>query len=139
MKKIPFALLFLTILIFGCKSDKKDVAPADLESTWELVELNGNPVNSEDFQQRGPFIQLDTSRSRMNGFTGCVDIRADFNLNTDKGTIKFRRVLRATKTCKNSIDKPYGKAFYDVNNFRIEGNNLYLSKGQNDLMVFETE
>ncbi|MDD4514877.1 META domain-containing protein [Massilibacteroides sp.] len=70
MKQYLFAGLTIVFLLtfVGCKTQKNMITFSGLEGEWNVVEVNGKTITTEDYKQ---FFSFDVAEKRFSGNAGC--------------------------------------------------------------------
>src|SRR5699024_2677673 len=95
-----------------------------LNGTWELITLNGKTVDEFGDDARTPMLEFKVDQRMYYGQDGCNSIRGAFALGGM--TIAFDKGISTKMYCKTDIDEKFAEAFYSVNNWRIDDNQLIL-------------
>jgi heat shock protein HslJ len=104
---------------------------------WKLVELNGRPITMSPNRPEA-HIQLDSSKKRLQGNSGCNIITGGYELNGDR--ITFTKIISTKMACHNGmeIEREFLKALEASNNLKLTGENLELYGDDQLLARFET-
>lgn len=139
MKKliIPVMVIALLGLFFGCKTTKKGVSNDNLPlvgTQWNLVAIEEIEIG-HDFALH-PFLTFD-SAGNIHGNLGCNTLFGTYSINKkQKMTIEFQGATK--RLCQQmSVERKFLKALKrDINHYFIQGNELYLFEGDNEIMRF---
>ena len=106
------------------------------ETKWKLIEVNGKAVKNND--NKDYFINLDSKSGRFTGFVGCNTIMGRYNM-IDATKLQFSNVASTKMACPDSnIESKFLKMIEKVENYKIEGANLYFNKrNSSDVLKFE--
>lgn len=139
MKHFAIAALFATLILAGCgcKTSKKSVSDEHyplVGTQWNLVRLDGQEIGA-DFALR-PFITFDTA-DNIQGNLGCNTFFGTYSVNKKhKMTLEFQG---ATKRLCNrmEVEKKFMQALRrDITRYEIEGEELILFAGEDEVMRF---
>ncbi len=140
MKKI-IAVILISFTLVSCGTGKKNSAlygkkdDAKLNAQWFLKDENGDNVTG----LRNMPITLEMHAEdghNANGFAGCNQYGTSFSLNG--ASLSFANTYSAKKSCPDlKVEQNYFSALEEVNNYKIEGNNLYLYKDKLLLLHFK--
>lgn len=100
MKKVFYLFLVLVGLgiVSGCKTRTAPAAAfSDLNGDWNVVEINGQPVNPEQTHQ---MLSLDVARHTLSGNAGCNRMMGKIEY-TDRqpNIIKFPNIATTRMAC----------------------------------------
>lgn len=106
------------------------------ETKWKLIEVNGKAVKSNDAKEY--FINLDSKTGRFTGFVGCNTVMGSFAM-IDATKLQFSKVGSTKMSCPDSnVEAKFMKMIEKVENYKIEGSNLYFNKSNSsDVLKFE--
>lgn len=101
MKTQVCIALFASFLlaVAGCKTQKSTLSFAELAGAgeWNLIELNGNPVNEETYRS---FFTFNMDKKQYAGNAGCNRMSGELNYDDAKpGMITFGRTLTTRMAC----------------------------------------
>ena len=97
MKKILLmGGLFAAMVMTSCNS-VKDIPAADLSGEWNVVSIQGDPVNEVEGQE-APFMAFDVVNSRVFGSAGCNRIFGQLYTG-EKGTIDLSSLAATRMMC----------------------------------------
>ncbi len=139
MKKI-FPLLISLFLLSACGTSKKNSSMygkkdnSALNAQWFLQDesgdvtgLQGKPITLEFHYDDG---------NNANGFAGCNQYGTHFTL--QGSALSFDNTYASEMACPNlKLEQNYFSNLREVNNYKIEGNNLYLFKDKLLLLRFK--
>ncbi len=140
MKKI-FPLLISLFLLSACGTSKKSSSmygkkdDSALNAQWFLQDesgenvmgLQGKPVTLEFHYDDG---------NKANGFAGCNQYGTHFTL--QGSALSFDNTYASEMACPNlKLEQNYFSNLKEVNNYKIDGNNLYLYKDNLLLLHFK--
>lgn len=139
MKKLLVALFFGAFTITSCKTPKDTTAslPVDMLTAtgWQLIEINGKPVNAADFGNGAPTANFSTD-FKVGGKGGCNTYGGSYNLN-DKGGMNISQLFSTKMWCENAQgETAYFKALEGVNAAKVESDKLTLMKDVDAVLVF---
>lgn len=101
MKKIFSLLLILGSLTFitsSCGSKKNVLSLSSIDGEWNILEINGDTVNSET----QPFISFSISEKRVYGNSGCNSFNAILNVDSlTPGKISFGPISSTRMMCRD--------------------------------------
>lgn len=98
-----------------------------LGKRWELVELNGQPVQK---LAQVPYFTLEGDR--ISGFGGCNNFSGTYSLDAGASRIRFSQLTSTLKACIAGMDVE--KALQDVlgraDNYSLSGDSLTLNRAR---------
>lgn len=112
----------------GCKTTAKVTATFDdLNGEWNIVELNGKHLNTEETKQT---LGLETSMMRLFGNAGCNRIMGKVEYSpANKGIIHFMNVASTRMACPDmSGEQELLKTLPDVARFEMIGDTKPVQK-----------
>lgn len=127
--KTRFLTIICAIVLVGlqsCSCKKGAEAVAELStSSWELAEINGKPIDKQDFAKI-PTLNFDKTESRVSGTSGCNSMSGTFKVEEDK--ITFGPIMGTKMACEGTGENQFMTAFNTVQKFKL-GKKLYLYDG----------
>ena len=110
-------------------SDTKDGKVELFFKKWELIELNGKPVEKITSGKK-MYIQL-TKVNRYAAFAGCNNMMGDYEINEASMRIKFTKGVSTMMACPDiTIEKEFAEMLEKVDNYSVNGNNLSFNKAR---------
>lgn len=108
---------------------KKAFSNSELENiTWELVELDGQKIDTSS-DNRSFFI-LQSDEGRISGSLGCNRFFGSYTLE-DPLQISFGPLGVTQMACQDmKIENRLGEVFQNIDNYAIDGDKLYLHKAR---------
>ncbi|PZR21877.1 MAG: hypothetical protein DI539_06935 [Flavobacterium psychrophilum] len=137
MKKImlAFSILFVTVVMTGCKCTKGTVSKDTLVSSgWELSAMNGEKVLTSKFPNKLPTITF-TTDNKVNGNGGCNGYGGSYTLDAD-GKLTLGQMMSTKMFCQGVAEDEYMKNLSKADKAKIEEKNLVLYSGNNAVLVF---
>jgi len=137
MKKIisSFSFMLIMIVMSGCKSTQTNVSKGTLTATsWQLSTVMGKTVSSSDYAKGLPDATF-SADDKISGNGGCNRYSGTYTLE-ENGKISFGPMLSTKMFCPGGGEEGFMRAMGQVNTAKIDGKNLVLSNGNNDLLVF---
>ena len=135
----PFLFFLLIILWQGCAISSTDVIaidsnniqaagmmqtqpkPTTLSGKWNLIPA----LPADTATGRIPFLSFDTGSLKMNGNTGCNNIRGAYT--TADGSLSFSKNIISTRmACAGYNEAAFLKNLLRVNRYQINGDTLQL-------------
>ena len=106
------------------------------ETKWRLIEVNGKSVKSSEAKDY--FINLDSKTGRFTGFVGCNTVMGSYAM-IDATKLQFSKVGSTKMSCPDgNVESKFMKMIEKVENYKIEGSNLYFNKSNSsDVLKFE--
>lgn len=94
-------------------------APQILEGEWNVVELNGTPVQTG--RENSPYIGFNLSEMRVYGYSGCNMMTGELMVDSTKnGVIAFDKMAMTRKACPNdTIETPFVNAVNRIKGYRV--------------------
>jgi heat shock protein HslJ len=133
MKQIILASLvlpiFMAVIYPAMSQDNKHPQPDTvlLNTHWTLVSIAGADIPKT---AREAFIIFDEAKQSAYGSSGCNRMTGKFSL--EGSTLKIGPMAGTRMACdpeSMKIENEFYKALGEVDNYKIEGNNLVLKKG----------
>lgn len=143
MRYLTFLLLIL--LFAGCRSqegltengDQTDMQES-IEGTWELRELNNEPVDISQFRDQLPYINITDDSNRFSGFGGCNQLGGDMELDRETGQISFINITATRMHCGDDNPEPeLMQILQQTDHFSISGTSLELTGADGSTLLFE--
>jgi heat shock protein HslJ len=135
-------VLFLPWLATGCHggAHRTTTDPAiPLTGTlWRLVAIDGNPISPPVDGRREPALQLLSTDSRVQGYTGCNNLAGSFTLDA-RQRLSFNQLITTKMACMEPTpEAEFLQALEQVDHYTLTGSTLHLHKGQlAPLLTFE--
>jgi len=141
MRILILAILFLSIVIMGCKSSQKAVVShqqteltatkSEIQEThWTLIELMGKPVVLNENMKKEIFIVLNKDGNSVHGFAGCNTIMGKFELK-EGNRITFSAMASTMMACPDmATESEFNKMLGTVDNYCINNGVMTLNKAK---------
>jgi heat shock protein HslJ len=140
MKNSTLMLLFITLVIAGCKPQQKTVSmpppPPPLpnvemvETYWKLTELMGQPIVKTENMRSEIHIILKKEGNRVQGFSGCNTIMGGYELK-EGNRITFSQMASTMMACDEmETESLFNKMLGEVDNYSIKGNSMTLNRAR---------
>lgn len=101
-----------------------------VEKYWKLIEINGQPVKVTEGQTE-PHLILKKDDARVIGNGGCNSFNGTYELDVEKGRIKFSKMMSTLRACPDmKTEDAFNKVFGQVDNFTTDGEYLSLNKAR---------
>lgn len=133
MKKI--ASIAVMSIALGCSGVKnmKSTNNSDVKSIdnqWVLTKLGNQQMNADN----PPTLWINLSKNHFSGFAGCN--RMGGKITNEKGKIHFGDIFSTKMYCENmEIEDKYLDALEKVTSFKVEGDKLFLSDENNNVIL----
>ncbi len=136
MKTLHFVLAgvlaFALVACCSCRKGKKNAKPLT-ETTWSLVEWNGQPFSAKDNYS----LVFQKDEARFGGVGDCNSIMGEYTV-SDKGRIELRSVASTRAFCPDQErEDSYIRDLEKIDSYRIDGDMLMLMRDGELLMVME--
>jgi heat shock protein HslJ len=128
-----------SLVIFAALAAWAIIATAQTNSElagkpWKLTEVNGVAVTRGNAN-----LQFDADTNKYHGSSGCNFIGGNYKI---EGThIRFSQGVITRRACLDAevqkTETEFMRAFYEITDFKIEGEVLRLYKGDQLLLVFK--
>ncbi len=136
MKQIVNSLLVMSIVLFSQCANKKQVSAdesiniaAVTGKKWQIIELAGKQISGK-INGKMPFLQFLDEEARYTATGGCNTMNGEFKFGR-KNQISFTRGISTMMACEDmESDKALADVFQQSSHYRLEGENLILSKGK---------
>ena len=97
---------------------------------WQLVELNGKPVENKNKSTKEMFLQLN-AENRYAAFAGCNNMMGGYELKEDALRIKFTKGASTLMACTDmTIEQEFAEMIEKVDNYSLNGENMSLNKAR---------
>jgi heat shock protein HslJ len=139
MKQIVLLVLVLTtVILTACNSQGKLQQPtASLTNTyWKLSEMNGKPVRTPE-NAKEVHIKFVGDGKRLQGFAGCNGVGGNYTLGKNN-KINMRMISTQMYCERMEVENFLSDAVTKADNYRIEGEKLFLMQGKKPLAQFES-
>jgi uncharacterized membrane protein/heat shock protein HslJ len=104
-----------------------------LHDIWVLEEINGQPVNVQQYGKESPRIEINSSQNSFMGYTGSHDINGKIFF--EKGLLRFNDVMAPQDL--NKAEKEFIKDLQSATGYKLENNRLVLFNPAGELMQFK--
>jgi heat shock protein HslJ len=103
---------------------------------WKLTQVRGTTVTTNK-----PYIEFDEKAKRFSGDGGCNRVAGNFEINGTQ--IKFSQAVSTKRACidraMQQVETEFFAALEEVNGFRIEGEVLLLTAGDQTILAFRAD
>jgi heat shock protein HslJ len=141
IKGLCLKFLVVSIFLMGCVSQTENLTSLNnmLQGKWVLQSLNGQTINTDEFQREVPYLELMPDLSKVQGYTGCNRLNGEFQVLGDE--IIFRNIVTTRMKC---IGPPIEEAFLLILNspnlkFKFEDEILVLLGDDKSSMFLKKE
>ena len=97
-----------------------------------LEELNGQPIDVQQYGKDRPRIEINSAKNIFMGFTGSHDINGKIFF--EKGLLRFTDIVASEKV--SAAEKRFIKNLQDATSYKLENNRLLLSNQSGQLLKF---
>ncbi|MEM8659276.1 MAG: META domain-containing protein [Pseudomonadota bacterium] len=138
----PFTGSALEILVQSVPKSNPE-APLTLQGqTWTLVSLNGNPA-ATGAQGEPVTLLFSAEDGRASGFSGCNRYTGSYDMEgeTEAGSaLKFGLMASTLMACEEGaeLERTYLQSLGNVTGYRIDGENLVLLSGDDEIATFRS-
>lgn len=116
------AMVAASVLLVSCHTAKETVSGNDIRGEWNIVEIEGIPVEA----QSQPFIGFDVANGRIYGYSGCNRLMGSLNL-SGENKIELGQMASTMMACPDmEIERRVLDALASVKSLKNEGNTLVL-------------
>lgn len=113
----------------GCGNYITDYSLHDI---WMLEEMNGQPINVQQYGKDHPRIEINSSQNTFMGITGSHDISG--KLFFEKGLLRFTDIEAPLNL--NDKEKDFIKNLQSATGYKLENNRLLLFNPSGELLKF---
>ena len=107
-----------------------------LNDIWVLETLDGNKVESKNFQNKLPSMEINSATNYFSGFSGCNTMSG--KLFFEKGSLRFTDVATTKMMCDpNNQENTFLKSMKSTTTYKIESNRLWLSNPSGLMLIFK--
>lgn len=101
------------------RTNRQATDPGLLEGEWNVVELNGYPVQTG--QENSPYMGFNLSERRVYGYSGCNMMTGELMVDsTRNGVIAFDKMAMTRKACPNdTMETPFVNAVNGIKGYRV--------------------
>ena len=97
------------------------------EKHWVLIELNGEPIVSDENRKRELYFTLKLNDNRVIGHGGCNSFFSYYKLGPDN-SLQFEKMVSTRMACNdNNLESRYLQVLSECKSFQQKGNILYLN------------
>ncbi len=104
-----------------------------LHDIWVLEEINGQPVNVQQYGKERPCIEINSSQNSFMGYTGSHDINGKILF--ERGLLRFTDVVTPQDLSK--AEKGFIKNLQSVTGYKLENNRLVLFNPAGEVLKFK--
>ena len=116
------AMVAASVLLVSCHTAKETVSGNDIRGEWNIVEIEGTPVEA----QSQPFIGFDVANGRIYGYSGCNRLMGSLNL-SGENKIELEQMASTMMACPDmEVERRVLDALASVKSLKNEGNTLVL-------------
>lgn len=134
MKKVLVSICIASVALAmsSCRTTEKAVSLSSISGEWDIIEVNGSKVASDDSQNH-PFIVFDTATGRLSGNSGCNRMMGGFDVNAKPGMIEFKAIGGTKMMCPDmKIENNVLNALGQVKGYKKAGKDkMYLCNSSN--------
>ena len=139
MKQFITPAIFLCVLIIAAcntqgKSQQSEPKASLTNTYWKLAEMNGKPVQTPE-NAREVHIKFVEDGNRLQGFAGCNGVGGDYTLGKHN-KITMRMISTQMYCDRMEVENYLSDAVTKADNYRIEGEKLFLLQGKKQLAEF---
>ena len=134
------ATLLLMAILPSCSTSNKPTAkaadPKSLEGEWVMDFISGPRIAFDGlYPDAKPSIAFNVAEGRVSGNTSCNSFNGKLNATGNK--ISFADPMGMTKRfCDGGGETTFLEVIKKVDNWKVDGNNLFLRMGDVDMMRF---
>ena len=110
-------------------------APLQLHDIWALREIAGTAVDSTNFPNGVPTLEIFLEEMRLGGFSGCNNYGANIETLT-ASEIKIGPTMATKKYCFGVKENVYFELLAKCNTYKIEKLHLFLYENDKLLLTF---
>lgn len=112
-------------------SEKSTTKSYSIRNTkWQLIELNGKPVENKNKSTKEMFLQLN-AENRYAAFAGCNNMMGGYELKEDALRIKFTKGASTMMACPDLLtEQEFAAVLELVDNYSLNGENMSLNKAR---------
>jgi len=134
MKFIYFSLLYLFIFVIACQPQRELTTLSDFANeTWVLEQLNGEDFSDDFFTGKLPSLTFGYDK-KITGFSGCNNLNGTFSL--DQETFQLNPAAMTRKMCPGNGEAAFMDALNAADRLRMDGRDLVLLSGDNEVLRF---
>lgn len=112
------------------------ITDSRLHDIWVLEKLNGEEVNSSNFREELPNLEINSSTNQFMGFAGCN--RMNGTIFFEKGLLRFTKTITTRMACgPNNKENEFLKALQSTTNYKVENRRLTLTNTSGVEVVFK--
>jgi heat shock protein HslJ len=99
------------------------------ERRWQLVELNGQPVEGLEM---APFLTLSVEGNAVSGYGGCNNFAGTFTLDEAASRIRFNNLVSTMRACIAGMEQESAlhEVLNNVDNYSLNGSQLSLNRAR---------
>ncbi|MFD1315944.1 META domain-containing protein [Namhaeicola litoreus] len=108
-----------------------------LHNIWAIKSVNGKTLNKDDFKQKYPTLEINTSNGKVFGNDGCNNFNG--SLSFEPGKLEFGPMASTMMACfeNQEISNAIGKTLSGMLDYSFEDNELILSKNGKTVMTLK--
>jgi heat shock protein HslJ len=131
---MKFLSLSLTLLTLGLvlsagtcsKSSGSAMSETITQGRWQLEKLNGAPIQLPEGTEEKPYLEVDSSATRLTGYGGCNRLMGQVKV--DGGNISFPGLGGTKRYCEKTMDleRNFMKALGETTAYTLKDDQLTL-------------
>lgn len=104
------------------------------EGQWTLARINGKDFSQGNMREI-PMLVIGEAENKVTGSTGCNRLNGQVHVEGD--SIRFENIaITRMAACPGNFEKDFLQALNRVDGYKLEGEQLRLMQGEEELMVF---
>ncbi len=136
MKTLKFILLIAMAVVMAsccaCRKGKKVVDKPLTATKWELVEMNGQQVKTND----NYYLVLNADDTNFNGRGDCNSMMGNYTLDSKTGKLALNAIGSTRAFCPDQAGEDrFFQALSQVNNYDVDGDLLLLFNKNSELIL----
>lgn len=107
-----------------------------LSGTWQLVSLNGEVANVEDYSKELPELNFEAFAQKVSGYSGCNRLTGSYQAD-ETGLLKFSPLATTRMMCMSkNKEGAFLSALSGVSSYKFDSDHLLLLKGDEVVAEF---
>lgn len=136
MKTVKSILLIALAVMMAsccaCRKGKKVVDKPLTATKWELVELNGQQIKTND----NYYIMLSDTSNNFNGRGDCNSLMGNYTLDSEAGKLTLNAIGSTRAFCPDQAgEDKFFQTLGQVNNYDLDGDLLLLFNNNSELIL----
>jgi heat shock protein HslJ len=136
MKTVKSILLIALAVMMAsccaCRKGKKVVDKPLTATKWELVELNGQQIKTND----NYYIMLSDTSNNFNGRGDCNSLMGNYTLDSETSKLKLNAIGSTRAFCPDQAgEDKFFQTLGQVNNYDLDGDLLLLFNNNSELIL----